>query len=137
MKNLATAACFALSLLALTPAARAQSGSRNLATPAPEAVRYEYCEVRVVGEDVYADFGYGSEKMGGPELSKLEVGKLQVFATPISALNYMGSLGWEVVQVVQGTGTGGAIGISRTGSSGNRFYLLRRPRTSTGVNVTR
>ncbi|MCC3160571.1 hypothetical protein LJ737_25260 [Hymenobacter sp. 15J16-1T3B] len=135
MKHFVSAFSLLLALGLSTTAAHAQT--RNLATPAPDAVRYEYCEVRVVGEDVYADFGYGSEKMGGPELSKLEVGKLQVFATPISALNYMGSLGWEVLQVVQGTATGGLVSITRTGSSGNRYYLLRRPRTSTGVNVTK
>ena len=74
------------------PAAQAQTtAARNLAAPPAEAMRYEYCEVRVVAKDVYVDFGYGAEKLGGPELSKLEVGKLQVFATPISALNYMGS----------------------------------------------
>lgn len=133
MKHLAATAL----LLTLGTAAHAQTTTRNLATPSPDAVRFEYCEVRVVGEDVYADFGYGSEKLGGPELSKLEVGKLQVFATPISALNYMGNLGWEVIQVVQGTATGGLVVIGRTGSSGNRYYVLRRLRSSTGVNVTK
>ncbi len=139
MKKLSAAIVFFVLLLGLTAtSASAQSGgTRNLAQPAPEAVRYEYCEVRVVGKDVYADFGYGSEKLGGPELSKLEVGKLQVFATPISALNYMGSLGWEVVQVVQGTGSEGGLTVNKEGSSGNRFYVLRRPRSSTGVNVTK
>jgi hypothetical protein len=123
-----------LLILGLT-AARAQSGgTRNLAQPSPEAVRYEYCEVRIVGKDVYADFGYGAEKLGGPELSKLEVGKLQVFATPISALNYMGNLGWEVIQVVQGNAVGN---IDKNGPAGNRYYVLRRARSSTGVNVTK
>ncbi|RAK62882.1 hypothetical protein [Hymenobacter edaphi] len=132
MKHLFPACCLLLALGLSPTALRAQT--RNLATPAPDAVRYEYCEVRVVGKDVYADFGYGSEKLGGPELSKLEVGKLQVFATPISALNYMGSLGWEVLQVVQSSASAA---IDRNGASGNRYYLLRRPRTSTGVNVTK
>jgi hypothetical protein len=137
MKNLAAATVLLLTLGFATTAAHAQSGTRNLATPSPDAVRYEYCEVRVVGANVFADFGYGAEKMGGPELSKLEVGKLQVFATPISALNYMGNLGWEVIQVVQGTTTGGSININKLGAADNLYYLLRRPRTSTGVNVTK
>ncbi|KAA9327061.1 hypothetical protein F0P96_17625 [Hymenobacter busanensis] len=135
MKYPSTTFLLLLLLVAVaTPSAHAQSGNtRNLATPSPEAVRYEYCEVRVVGKDVYADFGYGPEKLGGPELSKLEVGKLQVFATPISALNYMGSLGWEVIQGVQSS----PFDISKQGPSGNRYYVLRRVRSSTGVNVTR
>ncbi|GAB3839810.1 hypothetical protein [Hymenobacter jeollabukensis] len=132
MKHLFSTFSLLLALGLSSSATQAQT--RNLATPAPDAVRYEYCEVRVVGKDVYADFGYGSEKLGGPELSKLEVGKLQVFATPISALNYMGNLGWEVIQVVAG---GSAGNIDRNGPSGNRYYVLRRPRTSTGVNVTK
>ncbi len=137
MKHLAAATALLLTLGLAGTAAQAQSGTRNLATPTPDAVRYEYCEVRIVGKDVFADFGYGAEKLGGPELSKLEVGKLQVFATPISALNYMGSLGWEVAQVVQGTDKGGGVSIAKTGPSEDRYYLLRRLRSSTGVNVTK
>ncbi|WP_400190195.1 hypothetical protein [Hymenobacter sp. B81] len=134
MKHLFLAASLLALLTFSAASAQAQSSNtRNLATPSPEAVRYEYCEVRIVGKDVYADFGYGAEKLGGPELSKLEVGKLQVFATPISALNYMGSLGWEVLQVVQG----GNPAIDKQGANSNRYYVLRRPRTSTGVNVTK
>lgn len=135
MKNLAAATALLLAL-GFAPAAHAQTGTRSLGTPTPDAPRYEYCEVRIVGkeQDVYADFGYGAEKLGGPELSKLEVGKLQVFATPISALNYMGSLGWEVVQVVQGSQS--SI-IDKNGPGGNRYYVLRRLRSSTGVNVTK
>jgi hypothetical protein len=132
MKVLAASTALLLAL-GLSTAARAQTPSRNLATPTPEAPRYEYCEVRIVGDDVYADFGYGAEKLGGPELSKLEVGKLQVFATPISALNYMGSLGWEVLQTVQSA----QFSMDKKGPSGNRYYVLRRLRSSTGVNVTK
>ena len=62
------------------------------------------------------------------------MGKLQVFATPISALNYMGSLGWEVIQVVQATAT---VSIDKNGPSGSRYYVLRRLRSSTGINVTK
>lgn len=135
MKHLVSS-LFTLAVLGLSlPAAHAQA-NRNL-TPIPDAPRYEYCEVRIVGDDVYADFGYGAEKLGGPELSKLEVGKLQVFATPISALNYMGSLGWEVLQVVQGNAESGKLGVTRSGPNGNRYYVLRRLRSSTGVNVTK
>ncbi|GAB2967306.1 hypothetical protein GCM10027048_42490 [Hymenobacter coalescens] len=134
MKHLFPSLFLLLALGLSSSAVHAQSGTRNLAAPPPEAVRYEYCEVRIVGKDVYADFGYGAEKLGGPELSKVEVGKLQVFATPITALNYMGNLGWEVIQVVPAGSSGN---IDRAGPNGNRYYVLRRPRSSTGVNVTR
>ncbi|GAA4384635.1 hypothetical protein [Hymenobacter koreensis] len=135
MKNLSTSFFLLLLVAFAAPAAHAQTTpTRNLAQPSPETVRYEYCEVRVAGKNVFADFGYGPEKLGGGELSKLEVGKLQVFATPISALNYMGSLGWEVIQVFQDPT---ASNDKRSLTVGDRYYVMRRPRSATGVTVTR
>ncbi|MBC6698260.1 hypothetical protein [Hymenobacter sp. BT190] len=121
MKHL-SALFLLLALLLAAPAARAQTAS--------DAARYEYCELHLKGADVFADFGYGPEKLGGGSLSKLEAGKLQVFATHISALNYMGSLGWDVVQVY---------GDINSGSTRNKeqFFMLRRLRSSQGVNVNK
>jgi hypothetical protein len=132
MKKLFASSLLVAGLTAAFSAANAQTKPASMTLS--DAPRYEYCEVRIVGDAVYADFGYGSEKLGGPELSKLEVGKLQVFATPISALNYMGSLGWEVLQVVQ---VGNEISMTKNGTKGNRYYVLRRLRSSTGINVTK
>lgn len=119
--------CFSALLLLLTlllasPALHAQSSL------APD--RYEYCELHLKGNDVFVDFGYGPEKLGGGSLSRLEVGKLQVFATHISAINYMGGLGWDLVQVY---------GDVSTSSSRNKeqFFMLRRLRSSQGVNVNK
>lgn len=79
----------------------------------PEQARYEYCELMHTGfvnrgkpekektDDIYVDFGYGYEKLGGSEQVKREAGKMEVFATPMSAVNYMGSLGWEIVQILE------------------------------------
>ena len=121
MKNL-SALFLLLALLLTAPALHAQTS--------PDPARYEYCELHLKGNDVFADFGYGYEKLGGGSLSKLEVGKLQVFATHISALNYMGSLGWDVVQVY---------GDISSGSLRNKeqFFMLRRLRSSQGVNVNK
>lgn len=116
-------ACFLLlTLLLVSPALRAQTSS--------PAARYEYCELHLKSGDVFVDFGFGPEKLGGGSLSKLEAGKLQVFATHISALNYMGSLGWDVVQVY---------GDVAQGNSRNKeqFFMLRRLRSSQGVNVSK
>lgn len=77
-----------------------------------DAKRFEYCELLTTdnlfapdakgrGGDIFVDFGYGFEKLGGGSLSQREAGKLQVFATHVSALTYMGKLGWEVVQMYQ------------------------------------
>ncbi|OON68501.1 hypothetical protein [Hymenobacter sp. CRA2] len=123
-------------LFLLTAAAGAQAqNNRSQPQSTPEASRYEYCEVHVTGSsNVYADFGYGREKLGGPELSKLEVGKLQVFATPISALNYLGSLGWELVQVYQ---PDRPTPTKTTAHDTDRYYVMRRLRSSTGVTVTK
>lgn len=120
MKHL-SALLLLLSLLLASPAVRAQSTS----SPA----RYEFCELHLKGSDVFVDFGYGPEKLGGGSLSKLEVGKLQVFATHISAINYMGSLGWDVVQVYGDVASG-----SR---NKEQYFMLRRLRSSQGVNVNK
>ncbi|ALD20456.1 hypothetical protein AM218_03535 [Hymenobacter sp. DG25A] len=83
----------------------------TLRATAQTAGRYEYCEMLTTDNlfsttddkagDIYVDFGYGFEKLGGGTLSQREAGKLQVFATHVSALTYMGKLGWEVVQMYQ------------------------------------
>ncbi|TGE23699.1 hypothetical protein E5K00_00360 [Hymenobacter aquaticus] len=92
-----------LSLLAgRATTSRAQTTNLN-------AARYEYCELlkteflneptKTKGGDIFVDFGFGYEKLGDSDMAKREVGKLEVFSTPLSTLNYMGKLGWEVVQV--------------------------------------
>ncbi|MBC6989273.1 MULTISPECIES: hypothetical protein [Hymenobacter] len=78
-------------------------------TTSANTVHYEYCELlktdrlndqtNTKGSDIFVDFGYGFEKLGDSELAKREVGKMEVFSTPLSTLNYMGKLGWEVVQL--------------------------------------
>ncbi|MBD2716486.1 hypothetical protein KBK19_15700 [Microvirga sp. STR05] len=118
-------ACFLLLALLLTaPALHAQT------SPATAAARYEYCELHLKSGDVFVDFGFGPEKLGGGSLSKLEAGKLQVFATHISALNYMGSLGWDVVQVYGDVAQGNL-------RNKEQFFMLRRLRSSQGVNVSK
>lgn len=111
-----------LAMLLAAPAAHAQT--------APDAARYEFCELHLKGDDVFADFGYGPEKLGGGSLSKLEAGKLQVFATHISAINYMGSLGWDLVQVYGDVVQGNV-------RNKEQFFMLRRLRSSQGVNVNK
>jgi hypothetical protein len=93
-----------LSLLLLSAAPGAQAQTTNL-----NAARYEYCELlktdflneptKTKGSDIFVDFGFGFEKLGDSDFAKREVGKMEVFSTPLSTLNYMGKLGWEVVQV--------------------------------------
>ncbi|MCC2546751.1 hypothetical protein LJY25_09880 [Hymenobacter sp. BT175] len=71
--------------------------------------RYEYCELlktdnllnptNTKGSDIYVDFGFGFEKFSDSDMAKREVGKIEVLSTPLSTLNYMGKLGWEVVQI--------------------------------------
>ena len=63
-----------------------------------------------------------------------EAGKIQVFATTISALNYMGSLGWEIVQIIEQPTNYNTAGTPR-----NLVYryMLRRPITSQAVAVPR
>jgi hypothetical protein len=84
--------------------------------------------------DIFVDFGYGYEKLGGSEQVMREAGKIQVFATSISALNYMGSLGWEIVQIMEEPATSKA-----AGTSANYIYryMLRRPLTAKAVAVPR
>lgn len=84
------------------PAAHAQTTNIN-------AARFEYCELlkteylneptKTKGGDIFVDFGFGYEKLGDSDMAKREVGAIEVFSTPLSTLNYMGKLGWEVVQV--------------------------------------
>ena len=83
--------------------------------------------------DIYVDFGYGYEKLGGSEQIMREAGKIQVFATTISALNYMGSLGWEIVQILEQP-------INYTKGEPTetvRRYVLRRPLSAKAVAVPR
>ncbi|QNH63475.1 hypothetical protein [Hymenobacter sediminicola] len=121
MKHL-SACLLLLTLLLTAPALHAQN--------APTVARYEYCELHLKSGDVFVDFGFGPEKLGGGSLSKLEAGKLQVFATHISALNYMGSLGWDVVQVYGDVAQGNL-------RNKEQFFMLRRLRSSQGVNVSK
>ncbi|MCR5889221.1 hypothetical protein LRS06_15900 [Hymenobacter sp. J193] len=118
MKRLLFLAFF-LPLLSWTGRAQAQT---------IDTQRYEYCELLTTDNlfspdnkaktgDIFVDFGYGFEKLGGGSLSQREAGKLQVFATHVSALTYMGKLGWEVVQMYQQTDKRPA----------HTLFVLRRP----------
>ena len=101
MKNI-----FLLTLILLLTGA---AGAARAQTTNVNAARYEYCELlktdftneptKTKGSDIFVDFGFGFEKLGDSEFAKREVGKLEVFSTPLSTLNYMGKLGWELVQV--------------------------------------
>ncbi|AYA35845.1 hypothetical protein D3Y59_01545 [Hymenobacter oligotrophus] len=125
------AASFLLAACAVAPSvASAQTKPTATTTAASDAARYEYCELTVRNNgDIFSDFGYGMEKLGGGSLSKVEVGKLQVFSTYVTALNYMGSLGWELLQTddLDGKGPSGV----------TMRFMLRRSRSSTGVTVTK
>ncbi|TGE06596.1 hypothetical protein [Hymenobacter fodinae] len=115
-------------------------------TTAQDPIRYEYCELMRTGAaqlgkpekeksgDIFVDFGYGYEKLGGSEQVMREAGKIQVFATTISALNYMGSLGWEIVQIQEQPTT-----YNTAGTPQNLVYryMLRRPLTAKAVAVPR
>ncbi|MCB2409102.1 hypothetical protein [Hymenobacter lucidus] len=102
MKHLLLTAFSLLLLLGSATTSQAQTTNVN-------AARFEYCELlkteflndptKTKGGDIFVDFGYGYEKLGDSDMAKREVGKLEVFSTPLSTLNYMGKLGWEVVQV--------------------------------------
>lgn len=144
MKNLFPA--FALAALCMISVpARAQSAAAARLAPVAEPVRYEFCELMRTGAvnlgkpekeksgDIYVDFGYGYEKLGGSEQVVREAGKIQVFATTISALNYMGSLGWEIVQIMEQP-----INYSK-GEPGEyvRRYVLRRPLSAKAIAIPR
>lgn len=144
MKHLFSCVLLAGTLAASTTAAQTPNPSVR---PGPvEPVRYEFCELMRTGivpsgkpeqeksGDIYVDFGYGYEKLGGSEQVMREAGKIQVFATSISALNYMGSLGWEIVQILEEPATAKA-----TPTSGNYVYryMLRRPLTAKGIGAPR
>ncbi|UOQ81245.1 hypothetical protein [Hymenobacter sp. 5414T-23] len=123
-----------------TTTAMAQTKPVTLTT-AQEPVRYEFCELMRTGaaqigrpekeksNDIFVDFGYGYEKLGGSEQVMREAGKIQVFATTISALNYMGSLGWEIVQIIEQPTNYNAAG---TPLNLVYRYMLRRPLTAKG-----
>ncbi|RSK48792.1 hypothetical protein [Hymenobacter rigui] len=144
MKKIFATLLLAAGLAGGTTQARAQS------TPpprpaAPEPVRYEFCELMRTGfvnvgkpekeksGDIYVDFGYGYEKLGGSEQVVREAGKIQVFATTISAINYMGSRGWEIVQILEQP-----INYSKGEPSEYvRRYVLRRPLSAKGIAAPR
>ncbi|UOQ77911.1 hypothetical protein MUN84_04510 [Hymenobacter sp. 5516J-16] len=130
----------AAALLATAGQVQAQSAQPARAVQA-EAERYEFCELMRTGfvnigkpekeksGDIYVDFGYGYEKLGGSEQVVREAGKIQVFATTISALNYMGSRGWEIVQILEQP-------INYTKGEPSEYvrrYVLRRPLSAKGV----
>ncbi|MBX0288892.1 hypothetical protein K3G63_00495 [Hymenobacter sp. HSC-4F20] len=127
-------------MLILASASRAQTPSVVRPLQA-EPIRYEFCELMRTGAvnlgkpekeksgDIYVDFGYGYEKLGGSEQVVREAGKIQVFATTISALNYMGSRGWEIVQILEQP-------INYTKGEPSEYvrrYVLRRPLSAQGV----
>jgi hypothetical protein len=144
MKYLFASLLLAGTLAASTAAAQAPNSA--VRTGPIEPVRYEFCELMRTGTvpsgkpekeksgDIYVDFGYGYEKLGGSEQVMREAGKIQVFATSISALNYMGSLGWEIVQILEEPAS--AKGASTSGNFVYR-YMLRRPLTAKGIGAPR
>ncbi|TGD79837.1 hypothetical protein [Hymenobacter wooponensis] len=138
---------FASLLLVGATASTALAQSKPAATAlVQEPVRYEFCELMRTGAaqlgkpekeksgDIFVDFGYGYEKLGGSEQVMREAGKIQVFATSISALNYMGSLGWEIVQIIEQPTS-----YNTAGTPLNLVYryMLRRPLTAKGVAAPR
>ena len=137
---------FLLLTLMLAFAGSTASQAQSVARPMPpEPVRFEFCELMRTGfvnvgkpekeknGDIYVDFGYGYEKLGGSEQVVREAGKIQVFATTISALNYMGSLGWEIVQILEQP-----INYSKGEPSEYvRRYVLRRPLSAKGIAAPR
>ncbi|SHJ61465.1 hypothetical protein SAMN02745146_3536 [Hymenobacter daecheongensis DSM 21074] len=102
MKHFFLATLTLLLFLSATAPSQAQTTNAN-------AARYEYCELlktdflttprKTKGSDIFVDFGFGYEKLGESDFAKREVGKMEVLSTPLSTLNYMGKLGWELVQV--------------------------------------
>lgn len=144
MKHFFSRLLLLVALSAATATAHAQNATA--ARPAAsEPVRYEFCELMRTGyvnvgkpekeksADIYVDFGYGYEKLGGSEQVMREAGKIQVFATTISALNYMGSLGWEIVQILEQP-------INYTKGEPTETvhrYVLRRPLSAKAVAVPR
>lgn len=137
-------------LLLTATLAGAASHTRAQSTPPPrpaqpEPVRYEFCELMRTGfvnvgkpekeksGDIYVDFGYGYEKLGGSEQVVREAGKIQVFATTISAINYMGSRGWEIVQILEQP-------INYNAGQPNEYvrrYVLRRPLSAKAIATPR
>ncbi|SNR63031.1 hypothetical protein [Hymenobacter mucosus] len=144
MKQLLTSLLLAGAMVASQHSAFAQQAP-SVRPLQNEPVRYEYCELMHTGalskgkpektktDDIYVDFGYGYEKLGGSEQMKREAGKMDVFATPISAVNYMGSLGWEIVQIMETPTTPGSNDAGRY----VRRYMLRRLLTAKAVAVPR
>lgn len=140
MKHLFASLLLAGTLGATT--AMAQTATPGSRMSAPEPVRYEFCELMRTGAaqvgraekeksgDIFVDFGYGYEKLGGSEQVMREAGKIQVFATSISALNYMGSLGWEIVQILEQPSNFNSAG---TPTTYVYHYMLRRPLTAKGI----
>lgn len=140
MKHIFSTLLLAATLAGAASQARAQSTPPpRLVQPEPE--RYEFCELMRTGfvnvgkpekeksGDIYVDFGYGYEKLGGSEQVVREAGKIQVFATTISAINYMGSRGWEIVQILEQP-------INYSKGEPNEYvrrYVLRRPLSAKGV----
>ncbi|GAB3297039.1 hypothetical protein [Hymenobacter tenuis] len=124
---------------------QAQSAPAAVRPMQSEPVRYEFCELMRTGAinlgkaekeksgDIFVDFGYGYEKLGGSEQVVREAGKIQVFATTISALNYMGSLGWEIVQIMEHP-------INYTKGEPSEYvrrYVLRRPTSAKAIGAAR
>ncbi|RSK31773.1 hypothetical protein [Hymenobacter metallilatus] len=145
MKRLFYTLLLLAGLLAASTAPTHAQSSPVVRPAVPEPVRYEFCELMRTGfvnigkpekeksGDIYVDFGYGYEKLGGSEQIVREAGKIQVFATTISALNYMGGLGWEIVQILEQP-----INYSKGEPSEYvRRYVLRRPLSAKGIAVPR
>ncbi|UYZ63533.1 hypothetical protein [Hymenobacter weizhouensis] len=145
MKHLSSRLLLTAALSLPAALAQAQTGSQSAQAVAPQPVRYEFCELmrttyvnvdkpeKEKGTDIYVDFGYGYEKLGGSEQIKREAGKIQVFATTISALNYMGSLGWEIVQILEEPNNYN----SGVPTEYVRRYVLRRPLSAKAIAVPR
>ncbi len=85
--------------------------------PAPRTE--EYCDVEILNhlwKGITIAIDYGQEPKVMPESLKGEDGKPMVFNSPIHALNFMSSLGWELVEVY----------MEKEGSRAYKHFLMKR-----------
>ncbi len=65
---------------------------------------YQYCQVKIVGKafspkiSIQVDYGQEQKVLDKDSIVKDEHGDIRIFNSVAHALNYMGSLGWRVVQ---------------------------------------
>ncbi|MES3018709.1 MAG: hypothetical protein V4721_13055 [Bacteroidota bacterium] len=65
---------------------------------------FQYCQVRIIGKtasrkiNIEVDYGQEQKKFDKASIVKDLNGDLRIFNSVADALNYMGSLGWRVIQ---------------------------------------